>query len=286
MTPSLLFLLGGHDLEMLTIRELLRVHAPDRFCDKNLSWGARASDYRVEIDEAIKNGATPVLVELENDLGLKTFPHPDPLPEGEGEKIRGPFPDDEGGVIIIDHHGPLAGVDRPTSLHQVFALLGLPPGLWTRRIELVAANDRGHIKGMLEVGATMEEVVAIRAADRAAQGISTEQEDQAAGAVLSAERLCHGRLTIVRLPHNRTAAVADRLAPELGGPGYDNLLVVSPDEVNVYGCGALISALAVRFPGGWYGGSLPEQGFFGMAPVPPAFVETVTDILCDQGLIT
>lgn len=282
---SLLFFLGGCDLEMLTIRELLQAHAPDRFCDKNLSWGARASDYRVEIDGAIKNGNTPVLVELENDLGLKTCPHPDPLPEGEGEKISGPFPDDAGGVIIIDHHGPLAGADRPTSLHQVFALLDLPPEAWTRRMELVAANDRGHIRGMLEVGATMEEIIAIRAADRAAQGITQEQERQAAEAVLSAEILCNGRLTVVRLPHSRTAAVADRLAPELGGAGYDNLLVLSPDEVNCYGGGALISALAERFPGGWYGGSLPERGFFGIAPVPPAFIETVTEIVCAQGSI-
>lgn len=286
MTTSLLFLLGGHDLEMLTIRELLQAHAPDLFCDKNLSWGARASDYRVEIEQATRNGKTPVLVELENDLNLKTCPHPGPLPEGEGGNISGPFPGAEGEVIIIDHHGALAGADRPTSLHQVFALLGLPPELWTRRMELVAANDRGHIKGMQDIGATMDEIVAIRAADRAAQGIGAEQEDQAAEAVRLAERLCHGRLTVVRLPHNRTAAVADRLAPELGGEGYDNLLVLSPDEVNVYGCGALVSALAGRFPGGWYGGSLPERGFFGIAPVPPAIVETVSDILCAQGSIT
>jgi len=263
---SLLFLLGGHDLEMLAIRELLQTHAPDFFCDRGLSWGARASDYRAEIDEAMRNGYTPVLVELENDLGLE--PHP------------------LGAVIIVDHHGPLAGADKPTSLHQVFALLGLPPEAWTRRMELVAANDRGHIRGLFDAGASMDEIIEIRAADRAAQGITAEQEQQAADASLSAEISCNGRLTVVRLPHSRTAAVADRMAPELGGPGYDNLLVVSPGEFNFYGCGSLISALAERYPGGWYGGSLPERGFFGIAPVPPDFVEKVTEIVCAQYSIT
>lgn len=249
MTP--LFLLGGHDLEMLTIRELLQAHAPDSFIDKRLGWGALASDYRLEIADALQRGQTPVLVELVDDIGL------------------------DGKVIIIDHHGPLAGADQPTALHQVFDLLGLPPEAWTRWMELVAANDRGHIRGMQEVGATMDEIVAIRAADRAAQGITEEQEQQAAAAVLQAESLCGGRLTIVRLPHNRTATVADRLAPELGGPGYENLLVLSSEELNFFGQGRLVLLLDQNFPGGWYGGSLPERGYWGYVGVVPQ----ITDLL-------
>ncbi len=254
MTP--LFLLGGHDLEMLTIREHLQAHAPDRFIDKRLGWGACASDYQAEIAAALQQGRTPVLVELVDDMGL------------------------DGKVIIIDHHGPLAGADQPTALHQVFALLGLPPDAWTRRMELVAANDRGHIKGMQETGATMDEIIAIRAADRAAQGITEEQEQQAAEAILLAEKACNGRLTIVRLRHNRTAAVADRLAPELGGAGYENLLVISPGELNLFGEGDLIHAVAEAFPAGWYGGSLPERGFFGISPVPPGLPEDIEEFLC------
>lgn len=243
MTP--LFLLGGHDLEMLTIRELLHTHVPECFVDKGLSWGARASDYRTEIEAALKAGRTPALVELADDMGL------------------------DGKAVIIDHHGPLAGADKPTALHQVFDLLKLPPQVWTRRMELVAANDRGHIAGMLAVGATKDEIVAIRTADRAAQGITPQQEQQAAEAIASAETVCNGRLTIVRLPHNRTAAVADRLAPELGGAGYENLLVISPAEVNFFGAGPLVLLLDQAFPGGWYGGSLPERGFWGHGePLP------------------
>lgn len=241
MTP--LFLLGGHDLEMLTIRELLQANNAC-FIDMGLGWGAVASAYQPEIEVALKAGKTPVLVELVDDLGL------------------------EGEVVSIDHHGPLAGAEMPTSLHQVFALLKLPPEDWTRRMELVAANDRGHIRGMLAVGATLEEISAIRAADRAAQGTTQEQEEQAVAAVRVVQALCNGRLTVVRLPHNRAAAVADRLAPELGGGGSENLLVISPDELNFYGSGQLVHLLDRTFPGGWYGGSLPERGFWGYAGTP------------------
>jgi hypothetical protein len=256
VSTNSLFLLGGHDLEMLTIRELLQAHAPGRFIDKELAWGARTSDYRAEISGAQQHGETPILVELINDIDL----------------------DDK--AIIIDHHGPLAGADKPTSLHQVFALLGLTPEAWTRRMELVAANDRGHIRGMLEASASMEEIVEIRAADRAAQGITEEQEQQATEAILSAETACGGRLTIIRIPHSRTAAVADRMATELGGPGYDNLLVISPGEVNFFGDGSAVLQLKDLFPDCWYGGSLPERGFFGIAQVPATIVKTVSELVC------
>lgn len=242
---NLFFFLGGHDLEMLAIRELLDEYAPGRYCDRGLTWGATASVYQTEIQAALDAGQTPVLVELEDDLGLGT------------------------GKIITDHHGHLSGSDKPTSLHQVFDLLGLPGNAWTRRMDLVAANDRGHIRGLLDAGATMDEIIAIRVADRRSQGITGEQELQAVNAIAARQEFCGGRLTLVELPHNRAATVADRLAVELGGPGYENLLIVSPAEVNFYGIGALILALDKKFIGGWYGGSLPERGFWGHGvPVP------------------
>lgn len=40
-------------------------------------------------------------------------------------------------------------------------------------------------------------------------------------------------------------------------------MVLSPDEVNVFGTGDVIDALAEAFPEGWYGGALPEQGYWG-----------------------
>ncbi|MGQ0593063.1 MAG: hypothetical protein ACT4QB_10550 [Gammaproteobacteria bacterium] len=245
---NLVFFLGGNDLEMQTIRALLEETAPGRFHDKHLRWGARASAYRQEIEHALSASLTPVLVELQDDLGL-----------------------DPGRVVIVDHHGEQAGSDKPTSLQQIFALLGLPAGRWTRWFTLVAANDRGHIAEMLGVGATPEEIVRVRAADRAAQGISPEEERAGEEAVRRAETLAkgRGRLTLVRLPHDHTATytatVTDRLDPTLGGPGFKNLVVLCPDEVNFFGSGDLVAAIDRRFPGGWYGGALPHYGFWGRA---------------------
>ena len=243
MTPSsnaLVFFLGGHDLEMVTIRDLLLEAVPERFYDKELVWGAKASAYREEITETLARGFTPVFVELVNDLGL-----------------------DPAQFLVVDHHGERAGENQPTSLHQVFNLLGLSPECWTRWFDLVAANDWGYIPAMVEMGATREEIIKVRAADRAAQGITPEEEAEGARAIARTELLAQGALTVVHLPHSRTATVTDRLQTELGGPGYQNLLVCDPDQVNFFGSGELIFALDRKFPGGWYGGALPMRGFWG-----------------------
>jgi hypothetical protein len=244
------FFLGGRDLEMLAIRELLEQAAPGRFHDKDLSWGARASAYRDEIDACLRRGDTPVLVELEDDLGLDA-------------------------QVIVDHHGRRAGQDAKTSLEQVFDLLELPPEQWTRWHSLVAANDRAYIPGLLAAGATPAEVARVRAADRAAQGITREEDAEAEIALRQAERLCDGRLTVVTAGHARLAAVEDRLHAALGGPGFENLLLIAPGEVNFSGDGRVVLALDRRFPGGWYGGALPAQGFWGHAGRPEGLVEAV-----------
>ena len=236
------FFLGGYDLEMLTIRELVEQHTNAVIHDKHLSWGASASDYRQEIDSVLASGATPVLIELTLD--------PD-LPEDK--------------VCIIDHHGPTAGHDKPTCLEQVFKLLNLPKHQWTRHLALVAANDRGYIPAMKELGATAEEIQAIRLLDRQAQGITDEEEQAAIAALDSLEYLCDDRLAVAYLPHSKTAALVDRLQPEAGGPGATNILIISPGEVNFFGEGKAVLALAERYPQGWYGGDLPVKGFWGMA---------------------
>ena len=237
------FFLGGHDLEMITIRKLIENHSNAIVHDKRLRWGARACDYRQEINAALATGATPVLIELEQDMKL---------------------PKDK--VCIVDHHRDAAGHDKPTCLEQVFALLDLPRHLWTRHLALVAANDRGYIPAMRhELTATPEEIRSIRQQDRQAQGITADEERAAITAIEKIEYCCHGKLAIARLPHNRTAALVDRLQPEAGGPGIDNILVISPGEVNFYGTGAAVAALVKEYPSGWYGGDLPTRGFWGMA---------------------
>ena len=58
----------------------------------------------------------------------------------------------------------------------------------------------------------------VRAADRAAQGITPGHEETGAMAVRHARTLAGGLLTVVTLPHNRCAVVADRMEEALGGP--------------------------------------------------------------------
>ena len=242
---KLIFFLGGNDLEMETIRGILQNHRLG-IHDNNLTWGARASSYADQINECIQLRKTPVLVELKFDLQLNRRK-----------------------CVFIDHHGPSAGKDAPTSLHQVFGLLGLPSTEWTRWFDLVAANDRGYVKEMMKIGATTEEMQKVRELDRRAQGITPEQEAKGEEAVKAAAVVAGGKLTVVHLPHSRTAVVTDRMEPALGGRGYENLLVISPGEVNFYGAGEAVDALNKQFPGGWSGGSLPDYGFWGHGrPVP------------------
>ena len=243
---TLVFFLGGQDLEMCTIRELLAETAPDRWYDKKLGWGAKASVYGEEIGRTLAAGYLPVLIELVNDLALSAEQ-----------------------CLVVDHHGERAGTEQPTSLHQVFSLLGLPPSCWSRWFDLVAANDRGYIPALVAIGATQEEIVRVRRADRIAQGITPAEEQAGAEAAANIEVVADGALAIAHLPHARTATVVDRLQPELGGPGYPNILVYSPDQVNFFGEGSWVFALSQRFPDGWYGGALPERGFWGHCkPVP------------------
>ncbi len=246
---DLRFFLGGRDLEMVTIRELLERHVSGQVVDDGLSWGAKASAYSVPIRESLAIGRTVVLVELQDDLGLLTGPA-------------------AAQVVNVDHHGDLAGHDRPTALEQVFQLLGLSPDAWTRWQALVAANDRGHVAAMRKLDATQEELVQVRAADRTAQGITPEQEDAGRLAAERAERFHDGWLTVVELPHHRTATVTDALQPELGGPGYQNLLVFCPANVMCFGEASAIAALRDAFPGGFWGGELPARGFWGLSARP------------------
>lgn len=245
-STRLAFFLGGHDLEMEAIRDLLITRAPDRVFDKRLSWGAKASAYREEIERSMASGLTPVLVELPDDMGLRDA------------------------IVIVDHHGERAGRDAPTSLHQIFRLISAPREAWTRWLDLVAANDRGHIREMRRIGATEEEIRKVRSADRAAQGVTPIEDQVAEDAVRNAEAYCDGKLVVVRLPHPHASAAADRLEMRADPP--ENVLVLSPHEVNFFGSGDLVRNLNARYPGGWSGGALPDRGFWGRSLAPADIV--------------
>jgi hypothetical protein len=257
---DLLVLLGGRDLEMEEIGRLVRGELGEAaVVDKGLPWhAAAASAYREEIAAALAAGRTPVLVELVPDLPAALL----------------------GRCLEVDHHGARAGADRSTSLEQVWALLGLPAARWTRRLALVAANDRGWIPELRAAGATAEEIALIRAQDRAAQGVSAAEEAAAGPAIAAAERPL-ADLLLVRLPHERVSVVTDRLALAAAGDPPD-VLVVAPRELAFSGRGARVLRLAQAFPGGWWGGALPERGFWGHAR-PGVEEREVLDVLQGRG---
>lgn len=239
---------------MAEIRALLDRVMPGSVEDLALAWGARASEYGDAIAAAIACGETPVLVELAYDL-------PPTL--------------DRAALLEVDHHGELAG--RPTAIEQVFALLGLPPSAWTRRHALVAANDRGHVAGMQVIGASAAEIAAIRAEDRATQGVTAADEAEAWRAI--AARRASGRLTEVETASASSTAVADLILPEMGGPGFDRLLVRMPGKLAAFADGEAIRRLAAHFSGGYWGGDLPRRGYWGLPAASERDVEIARTLL-------
>ena len=196
--------------------------------------------YDSEIRTAIRSGRRPVLVEL-RDIPADILPF----------------------VDVIDHHGSESG-HLPTSLEQVLTRFGVTT--LTREQSLIAANDKGYIEGMVAIEATPEEIARIRRADRESQGITTEQELVAESAVAAGSTLAPG-LTLVKLPHDKTATVTDWLSSVAGGPGYSNLLIESPHEVSFFGDGRIIARPTASF-GGYCGGNLPERGYWGSKEMP------------------
>jgi len=126
-----------------------------------------------------------------------------------------------------------------------------------------------NVQEMLQLvpPASQAEIHQVRQRDRAAQGITPEQEESGRRAAESCQMLAGGKLTLARLDHDRVATVADRLEPALGGPGFENLLIVCPDSIHFFGSGTHVQTLHERF-GGWKGGALPDRGYWGTDEPP------------------
>ena len=151
MYSDILFLLGGSDLEMQTIAELLKLHNVP-FVDRKLQWNtAHLFTYQDVLD---KNSDKTKIYGIELT---------------ENKEVRIPS-----NYVRIDHHNDYSS--KSSSLEQVLDILQIPT---SRYFQLVAANDRGYILAMKEIGATDEEIQEIRQADRFAQGITFEEEDTA-----------------------------------------------------------------------------------------------------------
>ena len=222
------FFLGGYDLEMLTIKQLLEGRDDCVVLDKHLSWdNALLSAYQYEISQYVSQ--VIYAIELQIDI---------PLPDN---------------CHIIDHHNQKE--NSKSALEQIANLLGIT---LNRHQLLVAANDKGYIPAMLAMSATQEEIELIRNDDRHAQGISPQDEiwaEQSINNNLSR----YGPLTVVYSLTPCFSCICDRLYP------YQNLLVYNEKNWTFYGFGKYelveqlkedISQKKIYFGGG-------EKGFIG-----------------------
>lgn len=197
---TLVFLLGGYDLEMLTIKQLLEERDNCVVIDKHLKWdNAVLSAYR---EELLQYATYPIYgVELVDDI---------------------PIPDN---CQIIDHHNQKE--DSDCALEQVAKILGVT---LNRYQQLIAANDKGYIPAMLNMSATQEEIAMIRRNDRHAQGISLEDEMLAEQSITN-NLSKHGILTVVYSLTPCFSCICDRLYP------YQCLLIYNEDSWTFYGEG-------------------------------------------------
>lgn len=139
---KILFLLGGHDLEMLEIRNIFD-KLNIQYKDKKLRWGAKVSDYK----EYLNFEGTIYGIELEEDIGTPK------------------------NYKAIDHHN--GNFYMPSALEQVTNILNIE---LSREQQLIAANDSRYIAGMKNICATQEEIKYIRSLDRKAQGVTSQDE--------------------------------------------------------------------------------------------------------------
>ena len=179
-----IFLLGGHDLEMETIRKLLECigfsdldssHAGNgHYADRNLRWDNSFLSKYSDILETYgnRNGF--------HIYGIELRPDP-PAGKSNGQRIALPA-----NYTLIDHHDDDS--DKESSLEQIFKILRAHYAKdieWRREFELVAANDSKYIPGMKAIPdekggpASDKEVADIRFRDRRAQGITPDMEEAA-----------------------------------------------------------------------------------------------------------
>lgn len=200
MEEQKLFLLGGHDLEMYTIAEMLKENHL-LYKDNSLQWhNACLSQYKKEIQLYGNHPSLLIFgIELQEDM---------PLPCN---------------YIRIDHHNTYTSL--PSALEQVAELLHLP---LNRYQSLVAANDKGYIAGMLAIKATSEEIEQIRYEDRRAQGV-TEVDEELAEKAIQENKEQIGDIIIIRSFSSRFSPICDRLYP------CEKLLIYTNQELMYYG---------------------------------------------------
>ena len=248
MVKKEIFLLGGMDLEMRTIRDILSEHRVT-FYDRSLRWdNAVLSQYHDVLEQyGSDEGVTIYGIELTEDTACPA------------------------NYVRIDHHNDFSY--KPSSLIQVADLLGVPVSRYHR---LVAANDERYIPGMLSMGASDEEISRIRMLDRKSQGVTEEDEQAAVRSINENKRLC-GNLTVIRSYSRAFSPICDRLYP------YGNLLLYTEREAVYYGSMVprlkRMFATEVKAHRMFYGGN---DGYFGIAAGAygePEFNEKINQII-------
>lgn len=284
--------LGGQDQEM---SEIEKVALNDSRCivhNAGLDWGAKASDYQEDIESILMNHSlndSPqavydgmrgidiaprkvkyVFVELEID---KKFT----------ERITH-FLGKSMSPLVIDHHGAAAG-NNPAII-QFLNLLGIEP---TRRQNLIGAMDAAWVPGLEALRATKSEIAEFlgTVGEMLVEAESVESiiSQSSREAVDNCERL--GSLIVVRCAHSRCAPITARLH---GAQQVQNILIISDDgELNYFGPGEKVRAIAGKIEGGWsggaglctptaesfnfwtqYGGTVPDNAFWGINNTPDA----------------
>lgn len=220
------FLLGGHDLEMLEIKKILASRGLTYY-DKNLQWdNANLSQY----NEILNNTNLFIGIELIPDI------------------------DEPTNFTLIDHHNENSG--KPSSIEQVADLLNIK---LTNYQLLVAANDKGYIPAMETLGATSEEIDNIRYRDREAQGVTEEDELLAEQSIKENLTIEFG-ITVVKSLTSHFSTITDRLYP------CDKLLIYTDQELTYFGKSSFQLALAfdhfIKQKKAYSGGG--ERGFFGL----------------------
>ena len=187
-------------MEMLTIKKMLKRRKECVVLDKHLCWdNARLSEYQSDFQHYFDFEVYGI--ELLEDISLPN------------------------NYVRIDHHND--GNDKPSALEQVASLLGVT---LNHDQLLIAANDKGYISAMLALGATEGEIADIRRRDRAAQGV-TEQDEALAEQSLAQNLSQFGRLIVVKSQTPRFSTICDKLFP------YQSLLIYTDTEWMFYGAG-------------------------------------------------
>lgn len=226
------FLLGGYDLEMVTIRELLDQYQESYF-DKHLCWSNATLDaYQKE------------LIHFRNQPDVSIY----------GVELHpGKFPTNNLNYRLIDHHSSLS--DNPSALTQVAKILNIP---LNRYQQLIAANDSEYIPGMEKLGASEKEISDIRTKDRQTQGVTPLEEKQAEQDIDN-NLIQKGNLILVQTKLSRFSPICDRLYP------FKSLLIYSHKEWVLYGEGTekveKAFASEIKAKKLFYGGG--KKGFIG-----------------------